>query len=97
MKHITILVPEGENNLSSIVGPYKIFNRANDYYKEKNGRELFRIQLAGITKQVDFYGGLFSVHPNVNFLDIRETNLIIIPSLNHQYEKAVKGNSALIK
>jgi transcriptional regulator GlxA family with amidase domain len=97
MKHITILVPEGDNNLSSIVGPYKIFTRANEYYKEKHGKELFLIQLAGITKQVDFYGGLFTVHPNLDFLDIRETNLIIIPSLNHQYEKAVKGNSALIK
>ncbi len=25
MKHITILVPNGEDNLSSIVGTYKIF------------------------------------------------------------------------
>ena len=31
MKHLTILVPDGENNLSSIVGTYKIFTRANEY------------------------------------------------------------------
>ncbi len=30
-KHLTILVPDGENNLSSIVGAYKIFTRANEY------------------------------------------------------------------
>ena len=35
MKHLTILVPDGKgNNLSSIVGAYKIFTRANAYWKE---------------------------------------------------------------
>ena len=34
MKHLTILVPDGENNLSSIVGSYKIFTRANAFWKE---------------------------------------------------------------
>jgi hypothetical protein len=37
-KHLTILVPDGENNLSSIVGAYKIFTRVNEYWKE-TGRE----------------------------------------------------------
>ena len=34
MKHLTILVPDGENNLSSIVGAYKIFTRANEYWSQ---------------------------------------------------------------
>ena len=34
MKHLTILVPDGQNNLSSIVGAYKIFTRANEYWKK---------------------------------------------------------------
>jgi hypothetical protein len=54
MKHLTILVPDGENNLSSIVGAYKIFSRANKYRKEQGGRELFKIQLAGILKKSGF-------------------------------------------
>ena len=29
MKHLTIVVPEGENNLSSITGAYEILTRAN--------------------------------------------------------------------
>jgi hypothetical protein len=33
MKHITILVPDGDNNLSSIAGSYKILTRANDYWE----------------------------------------------------------------
>ena len=97
MKHLTIIVPVGElNNLSSIVGAYKIFARANEYWKKTNGKELFKIELAGISKKVDFYGGLFTVTPHTNISAIAKTNLIIIPSLNHNYEKAVKPNKLLI-
>ena len=62
MKHLTIIVPEGENNLSSIVGAYKIFTRANAYYKESGKRELFKIELAGISKQVEFYEEIGRAH-----------------------------------
>jgi transcriptional regulator GlxA family with amidase domain len=96
MKHLSILVPEGENNLSSIVGAYKIFTRANAYWKERGKKELFKIDLAGISKAVDFYDGLFIVKPHTNIAAISKTNLIIIPSLNHNYIKAVKGNQLLI-
>src|SRR5258705_10255681 len=96
MKHLTIIVPDGENNLSSIVGTYKIFTRANAYWKETGRRELFKIELAGVSKQVEFYGGLFTANPHTHISSISKTNLIIIPSLNHNYEKAVKGNKLLI-
>lgn len=97
MKHLTIIVPNGEgNNLSSIVGGYKIFTRANAYWKETNRKELFTIQLAGISKEVGFYDGLFTVKPHTHISSITKTNLIIIPSLNHNYQKTVKGNQLLI-
>ena len=96
MKHLTILVPEGQNNLSSIVGAYKIFTRANEYWKKIGRKELFKIELAGISKKVDFYEGLFTVKPHIHISSITKTNLIIIPSLNHNYQKAVKENKLLI-
>lgn len=96
MKHLTILVPEGEgNNLSSIVGAYKIFTRANDYWKRKYRKEKFKIQLAGTRAKVRFYDGLFSVQPHINIADVRKTDLIIIPSLNHNYEASVKRNQSM--
>jgi transcriptional regulator GlxA family with amidase domain len=97
MKHLTILVPHGENNLSSIVGTYKIFTRANEYWRGKEKRDRFIIQLAGISAKTEFYNGLFSVRPHVNISAISRTNLIVIPSLNHNYEKAVKGNKQMIE
>jgi transcriptional regulator GlxA family with amidase domain len=96
MKHLTILVPEGENNLSSIVGTYKIFTRANEFQKSIRKREVFRIQVAGVSKKVDFYGGLFTVHPQAHISSIKRTNLIVIPSLNHNYDKAIGANKPMI-
>ena len=96
MKHLTILVPDGENNLSSIVGAYKIFTRANDYRKKSGKKELFKIQLAGLSKKAEFYKGLFSVKPHLNISAIKKTNLIIVPSLNHNYQEALKSNKMLI-
>jgi len=96
MRHLTILVPDGENNLSSIVGAYKIFMRANEFWKATGKRELFKIELAGISNKVELYEGLFSVKPHTQISGIKKTDLIIIPSLNHNYQKAVKGNQAMI-
>ncbi|TKK65724.1 helix-turn-helix domain-containing protein [Ilyomonas limi] len=96
MKHLTIIVPDGENNLSSIVGAYKIFTRANEYRKESGKKEVFAIQLAGISKEVDFHNGLFTVKPHTHISAITKTDLIIIPSLNHNYQQAIKKNSLLI-
>ncbi|HYF67747.1 MAG TPA: helix-turn-helix domain-containing protein [Ohtaekwangia sp.] len=97
MKNLTILVPNGEgNNLSSIVGAYKIFSRANEYRKKCGKTEVFKIQLAGTSKKIHFYDGLFSVQPHVSITAIRKTNLIIIPSLNHNYETSVKQNRSIV-
>ncbi|WP_026967179.1 GlxA family transcriptional regulator [Algoriphagus terrigena] len=96
MKHISILVPEGQNNLSSIVGAYKILKRANAYAAEQGKSELYDIELVGISKEVDFHGGLFTVKPQRLVTEIEKTDLIIIPSLNHNYEEAIKGNKPVI-
>jgi transcriptional regulator GlxA family with amidase domain len=98
MKHLTILVPDGEgNNLSSIVGAYKIFSRANEFRKQAGKKVVFKIELAGISKKVQFYDGLFSVQPHVQISAIRKTDLIVIPSLNHNFEQAVTQNAEMIR
>src|ERR1700744_3359967 len=91
MKHLTILVPDGENNLSSIVGAYKIFSRANAYRKE-----VFQIELAGTSPAVDFHGGLFSARPHKQISEIKRTDLVIIPSLNHNYQQSTSVNEEMI-
>ena len=97
MKHLTILVPEGENNLSSIVGAYKIFTRSNALRKEAGKAEVFNIELAGVSDEVTFHGGLFTARPHKHISDIQHTDLIIVPSLNHNYEKSTVVNGEAIE
>ena len=90
MKHITILVPDGQSTLSTIaciVGTYEIFNTANSYWKREGKRELFKIELAGVSKSSEFDNGLLTVKPQVNISAIAKTNLIIIPSLVRDFSK----------
>lgn len=105
MKHLTIVVPDGQSNLSTmacIVGSYEIFTTANGYWKTSDSsrmskKELFKIELAGISKKTEIYDGLFTVKPQTNVSAIHKTNLIIIPSLVRDFKKAVKGNQLLIE
>lgn len=96
MKHLSILVPNGKgNNLSSIVGPYKILSRANEYWKNLGRKQMFKIELVGQTKRLSLYDGAFTVKPHVNISALHHTNLIIIPSLNHHYKEALLQNKKL--
>ena len=95
MKHITIIVPDGQSSLSSvacIVGAYEIFTRANEYWQHLGKKELFAVQLAGVASKAEFSNGLLAVMPQANIANIAKTNLIIIPSLVPDCQKAMKVN-----
>lgn len=99
MKHITIIVPDGQSSLSSvacIVGAYEIFTRANEYWQHLGKKELFAVQLAGVASKAEFSNGLLAVMPQANIANIAKTNLIIIPSLVPDFQKAMKGNKLLV-
>jgi transcriptional regulator GlxA family with amidase domain len=100
MRHITIVVPDGQTNLSSvacIVGAYEILNRANDYSRDNGKKQLFKIELGGISETTDFVNGLLTVNRQSHISSITKTHLIIIPSLDPGYRSAVNGNKLLIE
>jgi transcriptional regulator GlxA family with amidase domain len=100
MKHLTIIVPVGQINLSTIAciaGVYEIFTTANGFNKRSGKEELFKIELAGMSNKAEAYKNLFTVKPEVNISTINKTNLIIIPStLIRSYKDTVKENRLLI-
>jgi transcriptional regulator GlxA family with amidase domain len=97
MKHLTILVPDAKGaNLSSIVGTYKIFTRANRRWRALGKEERFNVQVAGAHKEFELYDGLFAIRPHTQFSKIRKTDLIIIPSLQHDVVEPLKQNKELI-
>jgi transcriptional regulator GlxA family with amidase domain len=80
MKHVSIIVPLGDCILSSIVGPYKAFNAANDYLQKTGRQPLFDIHMVGLSSKTELYGGLFSVQPDMLSANVVKTDLIIIPA-----------------
>ncbi len=82
MKHVSIIVPQGDSILSSIIGPFKALNAANDYLQKTGRGPMFDIHLVGLSDETKLYGGLFSVHPDTMMNTVKKTDLIIIPALN---------------
>jgi transcriptional regulator GlxA family with amidase domain len=95
MKHLSILVPKGQSNLSSIVGTIKILSTANDYFVSVGKKGIFKIQLVGCSKKIKLFDGLFSIHPQINFRSVKKTDLIIIPALKENLFIAIKKNKTL--
>ena len=100
MKHLSILVPSGQNDLNTVacvVGACEMFETANKYWRENGKSDLFKVQLAGVSKEAKFHDGLVTLTPHINLADITKTNLIIIPSaLIRSYETAEKENQQMI-
>jgi transcriptional regulator GlxA family with amidase domain len=95
MKHISILIPEGNPNLSSIVGSYKVFMRANKYLIDNGKKPVFTVQLVGNSKKVSLHDGLFSVHPNASLKQVQKTDLIIIPAIKINFSASISHNKEL--
>ncbi|MGB4776617.1 MAG: helix-turn-helix domain-containing protein [Daejeonella sp.] len=100
MKHLSILVPDEQTNMSTIaciIGAYQVFSEANNYLARKNEKAIFKIELVGATKNDFLTNNLLSIKHQVAINEIDKTNLIIIPaSLIRSYETAAKNNKLLI-
>ncbi len=96
MKHVSILVPEGEGSLIDIIGAYKAFRRVNQYLEDNGQDPMFTVQLVGASRNMSIEGGLFSVHPHVGLKEVRRTDLIVIPAISWNISASLASNQALL-
>ena len=83
MGRIVILFPQEHGNLSTvacIVGTVEVFRRANAYCKKNGGKQNFELLIAGTGGKEAFIEDLVAVKTDAHFSDIKQTDLIIIPS-----------------
>jgi transcriptional regulator GlxA family with amidase domain len=100
MKHLTIIVPDGQGTISTvscITGAYDILTTANAQWRKAGKKELFKIEVAGVSKRIKFSDGMMTVTPHRSISTISQTDLVIIPSLNYDFQKASKKNKLLIE
>lgn len=96
MKHISILIPEGDCSLVNIEGSHQILSEVNSVLARAGKPPLFKIQLVGIRKETTMKKGLFSIHPDVLINDIDRTDLILIPAIHGDKKKVFADNREFI-
>ena len=97
MKHISILIPEGDCSLTHIEATHMILSEVNRTLDGKGKPPLFSIQLVGLTNERGIRKGVYTVHPDVLMKNVRHTDLIIIPALQERdMKKALELNQPFV-
>jgi transcriptional regulator GlxA family with amidase domain len=95
MKHVTIVVPDGYADLGTISGTLEILNRANEYWQRMGNKPMMEVCVAGFVTELRLDFGFFSVYPK-NIDQVKQTDLVIIPSVSHYYGTTIEKNADLI-
>ncbi|WP_353719042.1 helix-turn-helix domain-containing protein [Dyadobacter sp. 676] len=95
MKQVTIVVPKGNINLSSITGSFEILTRADQYWQRKGHRPFMQVRIAGFVDDLKLGTGYFSVAP-ADIRQLGKTDLVIIPSLSYDFDQVLRDNGELI-
>lgn len=96
MKHISILVPEGDCSLVNIQGTHQIFSEVNALLARAGKPPLFKVQLVGLHAETAAHRGLFQIRPDVLMNDVTATDLIIIPAVHGDKEQMLEANKAFL-
>lgn len=67
---------------ASIADSRQIFTKVNEFLKQAGHPVLFNVQLVGLSKEVKLENGLFCIHPDITTEEVKDCNLIIIPSFS---------------
>lgn len=95
MKHLSIIIPE-EAVPASIVDPRYMFTAVNQFLEAQGEDPLFKVQLVGLSREVRLSSGIFSVHTDALIDEIKHTDLIVIPALSGDMQRALEINQPFI-
>ena len=95
MKHVSILVPEGAV-LTCIDDPRHLFTSVNDFLTATGKPPMFKVQLVGLTREVQLHKGLFTVHTDLLLKEVTKTDLVFIPALSGDMKTALEKNRDFI-
>ena len=96
MKHISILIPQGETSLVNIEGTRQLFSEVNGLLSEIGRQPAFTIELVGLSRETAHRAGAYIVKPDSLLQDVQKTDLIIIPAIHGDFKTVVEENRAFI-
>lgn len=91
MKHVSILIPN-DAVMASIVDPRTIFTGANEFLESMGRAPIFNLKMVGLSREVQFNNGLFTVRTDALIDEVEETDLIIVPAISGNIEQALEAN-----
>ena len=96
MKHISILIPQGQASLVNIEGTRQLFSEVNALLVETGRQPAFTIELVGLSRESYHQDGAYIVKPDILMQDVHKTNLIIIPAIHGNFKEVVEQNREFI-
>lgn len=94
MKHISILVPETAV-IEAVASPRYLFTAVNQFLEAAGKPPLFKVQLVGYRDNVKLNNSLFSIQPDCLLEDVKKTDMIFIPALSGDMNKAIALNKEM--
>jgi len=94
MKHISIIVSKGAI-LGNVEGPRQVFTEANQYLESTGRQPLFEVHLVSLSTKAQLNDGLYTISTN-SINEIKKTDLIIIPAMYGDLQKAIETNRDFI-
>ena len=99
MKHVSILIPQGQVIVDTIIGSLNLFQMANSFHRRNGLSEngLYNLDLVGTTKEPQTYQQVISIAPTKELSEVTKTDLIIIPGFVGDMRKQVEMNYQFVE
>jgi len=82
--------------MSTISDPRYMFTAANELLKSSGKQPEFKVQLAGLKKEISLNEGTFTVNTDVLVQDVTYTDLIIIPAISGDIKNSIDINKGFL-
>lgn len=92
MKHVSILIPNGQISLVNIEGTHQILSEVNKMLIAQDKEPAFRIQLVGLHQEATLHNGMFTIKPGALLSDIDRTDLVFIPAIHGDPQQVMEAN-----
>ena len=96
MKHVSVIVPEGQIVLSSVVGTFKLFGQVNNFLAAQGMSPYYKIQLVGISEHTEIYDGIFMIKPHTTIDKVKRTDLVVVTTIMGEMNNALELNMQFV-
>ena len=97
MKHLSIVIPNGQYSIVNIAGALQIIEAANDMSQQASGKKLFEVDLVACHNPAKDVKGLFSINASKTISEVKKTNLIIVPAVHSEIQNVLSDNQEIIQ